>query len=401
MIVQVVESLRQLEDDLKVTFITRDGKVTSPTSSFLRVLSSVFRDLLSSTTTFSSSDQQAFFIIKDFFTRAVNLFLNLLNNRGAIREPLTKVEIEEVVEIAAVFNIKIFQDKDVIPIKTIKTEINAKPNVVENIKSKSMNSIVEVKQEVEEDSVVVEDVLPPNIKYSCKICATVSSSSQKLKLHYAHKHFSKWLINEALKYDSGNKTCKLCSKPFKTGQQFNLHIGLKHRVLDEILGKEDLRNNSDGQSPIKEELTKINNNDKKGQNCQLCTKTSKSLGALYQHYSNAHLSKEIARNFPDVADFQKFQCLLCAKKFRQKNGLIIHLGSNHLLVNSLLAQKGLQELEVRGFKMERNSGSVLLIEYQPAPEPLHTENISFQEVQLPLPELNNFYLNEFDLNVLT
>ena len=48
MIVQAVEALRQLEmeSEMKVTFITRDGRVTSATTSFLRVLSSLWRDLL-------------------------------------------------------------------------------------------------------------------------------------------------------------------------------------------------------------------------------------------------------------------------------------------------------------------------------------------------------------------
>ena len=210
MIVQVLESLRQQEDDVKVTFITRDGRVTSPTTSFLRLLSSVFRDLLSSSTL--SSDKQAFIIINDFSTRSVNLFLKLLNNRAALREPLTNKEIDEVVEIAEIFNMKIFKDRDVIPVKT---EFSAKPNVIENIKSKSLSSMVDVKEEVEveeEDSVV----LSANIKYSCKMCPSESASSQKLKLHYAHKHFSKWLITEAIKYDAGNKTCKLCRKPFKS-----------------------------------------------------------------------------------------------------------------------------------------------------------------------------------------
>ena len=391
MIAQVVDSLRQLEGDVKVTFITRDGRVSSPTSSLLRLMSSVFRDLLPSSTL--SSDQQVFITISDFSSRSVNLFINLLNNQGAIREPLSKAEIDEVVDIAAIFNVIIFKDRDVTPLKV---EFNAKPNIIENIKSKSITSIADVKQEVQD--CVIEDAQPTNRKYFCKFCPTETASSPKMRLHYAHKHFSKWLITQANKYDAGNKTCKLCNKPFKTGQQFNLHIGLKHRVMDEILGQEDLTGHIDER---RKEVIQINNN-KKGQTCQLCSKTSKGLGALYQHYSNAHLSKEIVRNFQELADFKNFKCLLCGKKFRQKNGLIIHLGANHLLVNSLLAQKGLEELEVRGFKSERNAGGeVMLIEHQNTQGPPQDENIPFQEVQVPLLELNSYYLNAFDLNVLT
>ena len=134
MIVQVVESLKQVED-LKVTFITRGGQITSHATSFLRTLSSVFRDLLSSTTILP--DQQTFFIIKDFSSRAVNLFLNLLNNQGAIREPLSKAEIEEVVDLAVIFHLKIYDY-----VTPIKVEFNVKPNLTEIIKT-SMKSLGE------------------------------------------------------------------------------------------------------------------------------------------------------------------------------------------------------------------------------------------------------------------
>ena len=411
---RIIESLQQSES--LVTLLTSDGSVTA-SSGCLRVLSPLIRDILPS---ISSSDQHKPVITcKDFSSRSVELFMELLNNEGAIREPLTKGEINQIVNIAATFRIDM-QDRQVIPIKT---EFRTKPNLIENI-SFEYQKDVKLEKDGEyfetanfEDSFDVKEALTNStnsvnessekdslmnaVELSCSLCDNMSTSKQKLRLHYAHKHFSKVLYREAAKYHTGDKTCTICSRPFKTTQQFNLHIGLKHRLIDEILGKEGVLANSPKVSPSHIKGEKTNNNDKE-KNCQLCPKTTKGLGALYQHYSNAHLSKEIVTTFAEFGDFSNFKCLLCSKTFRQKNGLIIHLGSNHLLVNDLLAKKGLEELEVREFKRVRKiSPSPHIVHPQQELSPSLGQVKSEVVVEMVnIPDMSNYYLDAFDLNVL-
>ena len=394
----LIESL-SLGDTL-VTFITSDGSVTSSSTS-LAVLSPFFRDLVLS----ASDHSQPLVILDEFSSHSVELLMELLNNEGVIKKPLAKETIHQVLTLASSLGIEM-SDSEVTPIK--REFRGVKPNLIENINNKYMKHVkleaMDIKEGFEED---VEEASSVNKDLCCSMCGHEATSRQKFRLHFAHKHFSKTLYKEAIKYDAGNKTCSLCSRPFKTTQQFNLHIGLKHRIIDEILDREGVVGNTFQPSPsaCKSENT---NNNLREKNCQLCDKTTKGLGALYQHYSNAHLSKEIISNFAEFGDFENFKCLLCSKSFRQKNGLIIHLGANHLLVNSLLARKGLQELKVREFKRGKNISpaqtSKVKVEPSSPPVMVSQEQVIISDVKplnvtQPLSDLSNYYLNAFDLDV--
>ena len=95
--------------------------------------------------------------------------------------------------------------------------------------------------------------------------------------------------------------------------------------------------------------------------CQMCDKEVEGLSSLWNHYTNSHFHKVIKQSYGHLMDFEEMRCKLCDKQMKQKQGLLMHVGTVHQKVNEVLVTYGLNPLEVKNSKVERTSldGSIV------------------------------------------
>eukprot|EP00092_Neocalanus_flemingeri_P035702 GFUD01038873.1.p1 GENE.GFUD01038873.1~~GFUD01038873.1.p1 ORF type:complete len:517 (-),score=80.92 GFUD01038873.1:14-1564(-) len=184
--------------------------------------------------------------------------------------------------------------------------------------------------------------------FTCQICFTGHAHLSQLLIHYVLAHYMKELDSEFGDLAT-DKICNLCAKECKTKQQLYVHIGVKHKKINSILAKHGYKEHR------KVRVPNISNKEKIKTNCcQLCDKNIEGLSSLWQHYTNSHFQNDLRESYSNLMDLEEIRCKLCAKQMKQKQGLLVHIGTVHLKVNEVLVKYGLKPLDVKDSKLEKS-----------------------------------------------
>ena len=345
----------------------------------LTILSPFFRGLFASAPCCTTPT----LILPEFSSASIELFISLVSDGTTNKAVRSAEEAAEVIKIAKVFDIDA-SDYSVIVAnekKQVKKQ-HAKEITEPTVNQIDLDKIIpnvsldeSISNYSDFDASFVDPQNPEDL--TCQICFAGHSKLSQLLTHYVLAHYMKELYSE-FRSLATNKTCNLCAKECKTNQQLFVHIGVKHKKINSLLVKHGYKEHTkkvrSGQitkddlvnspvladSPIDDFPIKDESNSKEknwsnvASCCQICDKNIEGLSSLWQHYSNSHFQKDIKQSFGHLMDFEEIRCKVCAKQMKQKQGLLVHVGTVHLKVNDVLVKYGLKPLDVKESKLEKS-----------------------------------------------
>jgi len=376
----------------------------------LTILSPYFRNLMAS----SPCCAQPTLLLPEFSASSIELFISMVTD-GTTKTPIkTPGEAAEIIKVAKAFDIDA-SDYTVV-VSGEERQVKQEPDVqiLEEDESynkedavwlKDFNTEIAEQREHQFDlssitpSISLDESTmsqldasfgPPGGETSlnCQVCYVEHNKLSLLLIHYIHAHFMKEARSEFRSFAS-NKTCNICSKDCKSSQQLYVHIGVKHKKINSLLVKHGYKEHTKpvkNGRPTKETHTNevttdllatslviadvsktdfevkddindssVTKGKKSVNSCQLCEKEVEGLSFLWNHYTNSHFHKDIKQSYGHLMDFEEMRCKLCDKQMKQKQGLLMHVGTVHQKVNEVLVKYGLNPLEVKNSKLDRAS----------------------------------------------
>ena len=209
-------------------------------------------------------------------------------------------------------------------------------------------------------------------KFNCEVCHKHFNSASPLAFHYC-KHYYKELQSLEFPDFIEDTKCNKCEKTFPDKKAMLCHIGVKHKLINQILalnGKATVplgaqQETSGGQVTIKMEKQshgpktksktkaqsktettprrgRVGKEIKEVRFCEICEKELENVSQLANHMISSHFRDDIKEMCKNM--YNGKECTECNKAFN-KNSVWQHLGSVHNKLDDVLMMKGFRPLK--------------------------------------------------------